>query len=116
MILRGYPFARVVPKEKLDVSQYVQFDDFGFKSVVFSGGKAVGLIDQPNFDLAHFKSFPIQEDSVDEGFPTWLYSLILITWYFRWWLLPTQIIFLVLWCFNRYDEEKKKLNIQTRDI
>jgi hypothetical protein len=104
MILRGYPFARVVPKETLDVSHYVQFDDFGFRSVVFSGDKAVGIIDQPTFDLAHFESFPIQEKAVDVGFPMWLYGLFCIGWFLRWWLLPVQLIVLLLWLRQR---EKK---------
>jgi hypothetical protein len=70
-----------VPKEKLDVSHYVTFDDFGFKSVVFSDDKAVGIIDQPTFDLAHFEPFRIREDSANLGFPLWLYDLFLTAWY-----------------------------------
>jgi hypothetical protein len=103
LILNGHPFARVVPKEKLDVSQYVQFDDFGFKSVVFSSGKAVGLIDQPFLNLAHFESFPIQENSVDVGFPMWFYALLCIAWFLRWWLLPIQAILLLLWLRQREE-------------
>ena len=93
-------------KENLDIFKFVQTDSFSYKAVVFSGGKAVGMIDQPTFDLAHFESFPIQENSVDLGFPKWLYGLLLISWYFRWWLLPAQLIILLLWLLQREKKDQ----------
>jgi hypothetical protein len=41
LLLKGLPFAHVVPKEKLDIFNYVQTDSFANQGVFFSGGKAV---------------------------------------------------------------------------
>jgi len=43
---------------------------------------------------------------VDLGFPKWLYGLLLISWYFRWWLLPAQLIILLLWLLQREKKDQ----------
>lgn len=101
LILHGYPFARVVPKEKLDIFQYVQTDSFSYKAVVFSDGKAVGMIDQPTGAFACFVSLAQANVDVDDGFPMMFNALLSIAWFLRWWLLPAQVVLLLLWLRTR---------------
>ncbi len=97
LIFHGHPFARVVPKEKLDIFQYVHTDNFAYKAVVFSGSKAVGIISQPTGDFAQFQPFSDKNAVDDFYFDPWLGIPMLIAWTFRWWLLLVQVIVLLLW-------------------
>ena len=95
MILHGHPFARVVAKEKLDIFQFVQTDSMSYKAVVFSGGKPVGMIDQPIGAIACFEPFPSQTNFWDYGFPTLFNALSIMAWSLRWFLLPVQAVILL---------------------
>ena len=111
LILHGHPFARVVPKEKLDIFQFVQTDSFSYKAVVFSGGKAVGMIDQPIGAFACYEPFPRQPVSLNDGFPVLLNALLCIVWSLRWFMLLVQAVLLLLWLRQR---ERKPAS--SRDI
>lgn len=106
LILHGYPFARVVPKEKLDIFQYVQTDNFSFKAVVFSDGKAVGVIEQPMGAFAYFES--LSQANSKDGFPMLFNWLMIVVWILRWLLLPVQVFLLFLWFRQR--ERKTQLS------
>jgi hypothetical protein len=75
----------------------VQTDNFSYKAVVFSGDKAVGMIDQPTGAFACYEPFPRQPGSLDYGFSMLLNALLCIVWSLRWFLLPVQAVFLLLW-------------------
>jgi hypothetical protein len=112
LLLNELPFARVVPKEKLNIFHYVQMDSFSYKAVVFSGGKAVGMIDQPAFAFACFEPFSRQPNSMYEGFPILFNALLCIAWSLRWFLLPMQAILLLLWLRQR----RRKTHCYSSDI
>jgi hypothetical protein len=102
LLLNGFPFAHVVPKEKLDIFHYVQMDSFSYKAVVFSGGKAVGMIDQRTGAFACFEPFSQQPNSVDGGSPMLFNALLCIAWSSRWFLFPVQaILLLFIWLQQR---------------
>ena len=102
LVLHGFPFARVVPKENLDIFHYVQMDGFHKQAVVFSRGKAVGLIVQPLGSPAYFERFSGQANSVEEGLPPFGFiGAVVVASSLRWFLLPVQAIFLLLWLRQR---------------
>lgn len=108
LLVNGLPFARVVPKEKLDIFQYVQTDNSAYEAVVFSGGKAVGLIVQPHFSCAYFGPFHGQANSVVGEPPPFGFTMaILIAWSWRWFLLPMQAVLLLLWLRQRERRTRK---------
>ena len=103
LILHGRPFARVVPKDRLDVFKFVSTDSFACRAIVFSNEKAVGWICLPS--TGGFASFVPFSDKTnfengvtfDPGFDLPL----TISWAFRWWLLPAQAVVLLLWLRTR---------------
>jgi hypothetical protein len=99
LILHGHPFAHVVPKEKLDIFQFVKMDSFSYKAVVFSDGKPVGMIDQPNGAFASYDPFPLQPDSVYDDFA-------MLLWVLRWFLLPVQAVLLFIMFYKREIKAK----------
>ena len=107
LILHGHPFARVVPKEKLDIFHYVETDGFANHAVVFSSGKAVGMIVQPLGSFAYFEPFS-DKPNFEHGtaFQPWFDLPLLIAWSLRWWLLPAQVILLLLWLRMRQRRVK----------
>src|SRR5438105_10103729 len=48
LTLHGRPFARVVPKESLDIFKFVSTDSFACRAIVFSNERAVGWICLPS--------------------------------------------------------------------
>jgi hypothetical protein len=97
LMRQGLPFARVVPKEKLDIFQYVQTDSFAYQAIVFSDSKAVGIISQPLGSFAQFEWFTDKHNIDDKGFASWFELVPVIVWSLRWWLIPIQIVALLLW-------------------
>jgi len=99
LILSGHPFAKIVPKESLDIFKFVDTDSFACRAVVFSHGQAIGWIMLPSTGgFASFVPFA-GKPSLEEGmtaFPAFEFSLM-IAWAYRWWLLAIQGIFFALW-------------------
>ena len=97
LILHGRPFARVVPKEKLDISQYVSTDNFACRAIVFSHGKAVGWIFESTLGgFPEFVAFTGKPDLVGPpGNNLGFNDSLMFGWVVRWWLLPAQLIMLV---------------------
>src|SRR5438477_13081915 len=88
LILHGRPFARVVPKEKLNVFQFVSTDNLRSRAIVFSNGTAIGWIYQPMFGFARFVPFSSRPSFQDVGDSHPQFEdFLLIAWSFRWWLL-----------------------------
>ena len=102
LVLHGRPFARVVPKEDLDVFHYVSTDSLACRAIVFSHGKAVGWICAATGSFAMFVPFS-EHPSFDDvaGFEPWLNIPLLIAWALRWWFLPAQAVILLLWLRKR---------------
>src|SRR5687768_2011962 len=98
LILHGRPLARVVPKEKLDVFQFVSTDNLRSRAIVFCDGTAIGWIYQPMFGFARFVPFsgrPSFQD-VGDSHPQFE-DFLLIAWSLRWWLLAAQMLLLFFW-------------------
>ena len=106
LLLHGLPFARVIPKEKVDISRYVQLDGFDKKAVVFSRGKAVGLIVQPLGSPPYFESFR-QADSAPWNLPSAFIALVVTSRFWGWLLLPAQAIVVLLWRRSRDGQAAK---------
>lgn len=105
MMLHGRPFAHVVPKERLDVFKFVSTDSFACRAIVFSKEKAVGWICQPSGGFPSYVSFsdkPNFRDSV--AYHPWFGLPLIIAWALRWWLLPVQVVTLLLWLRQRERE------------
>ena len=102
LLAKGFPFAHVVAKDSLNIFQYVHTDGFANRAVVFSNGKAVGLIVEPLGAFAYFEPFALHANSGDTAIhDSWLNSLLLVTWSLRWFLLPIQAILVLLWLRRR---------------
>ncbi len=99
LVLNGLPFARVVPKESVDIFHYVETDSFAYQAVVYSGGKAVGMIEQPSGSPAYYQPFGQSRRSADREISFGL--SVLAVWYWRWLLLPLQAILLLFWFRQR---------------
>ena len=97
LILHGRPFARVVPKEKLDVFRFVSTDNLRSRAIVFSDGTAVGWIYQPMFGFARFVPFSGKPSCQDVGDSPGFEDFLLVAWSFRWWLLAAQALLLFFW-------------------
>ena len=97
LILHGRPFARVVPKEKLDVFRFVSTDNLRCRAIVFSDGIAVGWIYQPMFGFARFVPFSGKSSFQDVGDSPGFEDFLLVAWSFRWWLLAAQALLLFFW-------------------
>jgi hypothetical protein len=99
LILHGHPFAHVVPREQLNVFQFVKTDNFACRAIVFSEGNAVGWICQsstggfPSF--VPFSGQPNLDDVQDFNFR--FDFLLVMAWVMRWWLFPVQLIVLLFW-------------------
>jgi hypothetical protein len=110
LILHGLPFARVVPKENLDVFQFVSTDNMRSRAIVFSGGRAVGWIYQPMAGFARFVAFSRKSSFEEIGdFDPWFDYCLLLGWSWRWWLLEGQIVVLLLW----FGLRKKRVQHET---
>jgi len=102
LTLHGLPFARVVPKEKLNVFQFVKTDSMAATAIVFSGGKAVGWICEPWGSFASYVAFSDQPSFEDiEPYDFWFNGPLLIAWSLRWWLLLIQAVILLSWLRSR---------------
>jgi hypothetical protein len=100
LLLHGAPFARVVPKEKLDIFRYVQTDGFDIEAVVFDGDKAVGLIVQSLGSPPYFE--PLSEANPEQWrFPFGFIAFVVTARFWGWLLLPIQAIVLLLWLRQR---------------
>jgi hypothetical protein len=95
LLLNGIPFARVVPKERLDIFRYVQTDGFDKQAVVFSGDEAEGLIVQPLGSPPYFE--PLADANAAEWRVPFGFMAFLVTArYWGWLLLPAQAFVLLL--------------------
>jgi hypothetical protein len=103
LILHGRPFARVVSKENLDIFKFVSTDSFACRAIVFSNEKAVGWICLPSTGgFAAFVPFSANPNLEDGALPNrWFDFPLIIAWSLRWWLLPVQVVTLLLWLRQR---------------
>jgi hypothetical protein len=92
-----------VSKEKLDFFKFVSTDSFACTAIVFSNDKAVGWICLPS--TGGFAAFvPFSDNPNLEGgaaFDPWFDFPLMIAWFLRWWLLPAQVVILLLWLRQR---------------
>ena len=102
LVLHGHPFARVVPKENLDIFKFVSRDSFACRALVFSNEKPLGWICLATGSgfatFVPFSADPNLED--DEAFGPWFVWFdfpLMIAWWSRWWLLAAQAVVLLLW-------------------
>ncbi|MGD0904393.1 MAG: hypothetical protein ABR924_15755 [Terracidiphilus sp.] len=113
LMLHGRPFARIVPKEKLDIFKFVSTDSFADRAIVFSNDKAVGWICLPTLGgFASFVPFSDNPNVVDVPFEPWFQFPLMIAWWLRWWLLPAQVVILLLWL----HQKRKERSIRVRAI
>ena len=97
LVLHGCPFARIIPKEKLDVFQYVDMDNMRNRAFVFSDGKAVGWIMQPMSGFARFVPFSGKRTLVGLADVDVLTDYcLLVAWWWRWELLIAYILLLII--------------------
>jgi hypothetical protein len=109
LILHGEPFARVVPKEDLDIFKFVSTDNFACRAIVFSGEKAVGWICLPSTggfaSFVPFSDHPSFKD--DDRWLIWFNVPLMIAWALRWWLLGAQGVALLFWIRHVQKREAK---------
>ena len=99
--LHGHPFARVVPKETLNILEFVATDNLRSRAIVFSHGRAIGWIYQPMTGLPRFISFSGGPTFDVDDFDPWFDIRLAVAWFWRWYLLPIQAVVLLLWLRNR---------------
>ena len=104
LILQGHPFARVLPKQQLNIFDFVETDNFACRAIVFSGNKPIGWICLPSTGgfpgFVPFSERPNFSDDVGPWY-LWFDSLLIVAWTFRWWLLTIQAVFLLWWLGTR---------------
>jgi hypothetical protein len=97
-MLHGRPFARVMPKEKLDIFQFVSTDNLRSRAIVFSDETPIGWIYQPLSGFARFVPFYGRPNFQDVGYAHPQFEdFLLIGWSFRWWLFAAQVLLLFFW-------------------
>jgi hypothetical protein len=97
LILHGHPFARVVPKDKLNIFRYVDNDSFACQAIVFSGADAIGWIELPSTGgFPEFVPFTTTR-SLDEFPIIGIDFCFIILWITRWWFLAGQAIVVLFW-------------------
>ena len=68
LVLHGHPFARIVPKDRLNIFDFVPVDNFCAQAVVFSHENAIGYIDD---EMSSFPQFmPLLCDAELQRFST----------------------------------------------
>jgi hypothetical protein len=98
LIRDGHPFARIVPKERLDIFQHVPTDNFRCAGIVFSDTQDIGWVYQPMADLARFVPFSGTPSLVVGGSIDPLFDVILLLLYvFRWWWLIAAYALFGFW-------------------
>ena len=109
--LHGHPFARIVPKDQIDVFHYVDMDSFECSAIVLSGDVAVGWIDSPEMSgFPRFVPFSGRRSFDDQAFDAGFFEWALPTaWFFRWWLLAAQAILFIAWPFAHQNPIKPPL-------
>lgn len=113
LILHGYPFARVVSKDQLDIFKYVEIDSFAYRGVVFSGDKPVGLISHPKGTVASFEPFGREFGSPEDmDAHLWFELPLVLLWSVKWWLLAVQAIVVLYWLRAK---ERRLLAAQKRE-
>jgi hypothetical protein len=91
-----------VSKEKLDIFKFVSTDSFACRAIVFSNDKAVGWICLPsNGGFASFVPFSDNPNLDGTPFDPGFDFPLMIAWSLRWWLLPAQVVILLLWLRQR---------------
>ena len=105
LAFHGHPFARIVPKEGLNVFEFVTVDNLRARAIVFSHGKAIGWIYEPMTGLPRFIHFSNIPNFDIGGFDPWFDICFLLTWFLRWYLLPVQAVVLLLWLRSRGKRE-----------
>ncbi len=105
LILHGHSFARVVPKEKLNIFQFVKTDSLACRAIVFSDGKAVGWISETIGAFPSFVPFSGQPGLEDlPEYDVWFNVPLLLARSLGWWLIPAQVIILLIWL--RYKRKR----------
>src|ERR1043166_2947936 len=94
LMLHGLPFARVTKDEVLN---YVHTDSMRNAGIVISDGAAVGWIYQPMFGFARFVRFNGTPNLDPPDNSLWLDFFLVRIWHLRWWLLPVQVVVVILW-------------------
>ena len=97
----GYPFARIVQKERLNVFEFVARDNMRSKAVVFWHGKPIGWIYQPMMGLPRFVSFSGPPNVEMGGLDVWFDLRLPVAWLWRWYLVPIQAVVLLVWLRRR---------------
>jgi len=102
LITRGYPKARIVPKDRLDVFNYVTTDNFRSRAIVFSEGRAVGWIYQPMSGSARFEPFRGKPSfTLPPEFEMFYDVWLPLAWGLKWWLLAAQGAVFVWFAWKR---------------
>jgi hypothetical protein len=98
LIRDGHPFARIVPKERLDIFQYVPTDNFRCAGIVFSDSQAIGWVYHPMADFARFAPFSATPTLAVGGSIDPLFDVILLLLFaFRWWWLIAVYVLFGFW-------------------
>ena len=94
LIIYGHPCAQVVPKEKLNVFDFVPTDNFRSRAIVFSKGHAIGWVYQPMSGFARFVPFSAAPNFMDLGGFHWLFDYVVIVLsLFKWyWLMGAYVL------------------------
>lgn len=97
LIWHGHPFARVVPKNAVNIFPYVDRDSFACSALVFEGSSSIGWIDSPtNGGIAWYVPWSSTRFLDDYGSPRVLETCFEVLWMERWFLLLVQAVVFLL--------------------
>src|SRR6266566_7148910 len=98
LILHGHPFARVIPKERLNVFEFVPTDNLRSRAIVFSERRAIGWIYQPTSGFPRFVPFSATPNFMDVGgFDPVFGYIFLLLWVDKWWLIGAYALLFGSW-------------------
>lgn len=101
LAVHGHPFARIVPKEDLDIFQFLRMDSFACQGIAFEGKRPVGWICRPTGSFPYFVPFssePFPQTDEDDFVSCFRFLVVVVIAYlFRWPLLAVQLVFILWW-------------------
>ncbi len=100
LLCHGHPFARVVPKENLDIFKFVSTDNLACRALVFSDHQPLGWVLLPTTggfpEYVPFSANPNLKDGALPTLPVCVYIPLTIAWILRWWLLALAIVWIMV--------------------
>ena len=104
LLLHGHPFARIVPKNRLNIFEFVPVDNFRAQAIVFSREHAIGFIDDEMSSFPKFVRFSPRPNFDSPPFDPLFDVVLLLLYAFKWWWRFTglyAVLFVFLFMLNR---------------